>query len=147
MCTKYILRVKLRDIFKNRWVTAMIESYVYKNLLQRAGWGSPRPFFIYIYFICQIKKRQPQSCSVQITWSPHSLANPEQRTWVREGRVVRTPESGGKWCAVYRAGEGVRPGRWPRGLRKTKIEPTDSVETFASPKSRKVSSYFCFCKK
>jgi hypothetical protein len=80
-------------------------------------------FCIYIYFIFQTKKRQPQSCSVQITRSPHSLADPAQRTWVREGRV-RTPGSGGKWCAVYRAGfVGERPGRWPRDLRKTKIEP------------------------
>lgn len=36
---------------------------------------------------------------------------------------------------------GERPGRSPRGLHKTEMESIDSIETFASVKSRKISLY------
>jgi hypothetical protein len=45
--------------------------------------------------------------------------------------------------AEYGAGfKGERPGRSPRGLRKSEIEFTEYTETFASQKSQKVSLYF-----
>jgi hypothetical protein len=42
--------LELRDIFKNRTATAVIEQDVYKTVLQRAGWALPGPFS-YIYFL------------------------------------------------------------------------------------------------
>jgi hypothetical protein len=36
------LFLELRDIFRNRGVTAMIEQNIYKNVLQRDGWALPR---------------------------------------------------------------------------------------------------------
>jgi hypothetical protein len=40
--------LELRDILKNRGLTLMIESDVYKNVLQRPGCALPR-LFLYIY--------------------------------------------------------------------------------------------------
>jgi hypothetical protein len=45
------LRVKLREMFKNRGVTAMIKQDVYKNVPQRAGWALSRSFLYGIYMI------------------------------------------------------------------------------------------------
>jgi hypothetical protein len=50
-----ILRVTLREMFKNRGVTSVIEQDVCKNVLQRRGWALPRPF-LYIHDFFQNKK-------------------------------------------------------------------------------------------
>jgi hypothetical protein len=38
-------------MLKNRGVAATIEYDVYKNVLQRAGWALPRPFFVYTFIL------------------------------------------------------------------------------------------------
>jgi hypothetical protein len=42
--------VELRNIFRNRGATAMIEYDVYKNVLQRVGWELSRPFLYILVF-------------------------------------------------------------------------------------------------
>jgi hypothetical protein len=45
-------------MFKNRRVNGVIESVVYKNVLQRTGGAVPRPFlYIHIFFFKIIKKK------------------------------------------------------------------------------------------
>lgn len=72
---------------------------------------------------------QPQSCSLQIT-------------------VVLLRELGRMKIVFYGHRKVAASDVWCIGpdfrgdLHKTEIEPTDSVEIFAPPKSRKVSLYF-----
>jgi hypothetical protein len=53
-----INRDNLREVFKNRGMTAITE-YVYKNVLQGAGWALPRLFLCIHEFFLIIRKVTP----------------------------------------------------------------------------------------
>jgi hypothetical protein len=48
-------QIYVKIYIKNRGETAVIEYDIYKNVLQRAGWALPTPFFLYLQFFLTIK--------------------------------------------------------------------------------------------
>jgi hypothetical protein len=50
-CTLIVYsQIYVKIYIKNRGETALIEKGVYKNVLQRAGWALPKPFFVFTIF-------------------------------------------------------------------------------------------------
>jgi hypothetical protein len=71
-----VLIVSVRDIFKNRGATSVLEEDVYKTVLQRAGWALPMPFF-YINLFFQNKKKSNSDGYEEYATSllPDSISN------------------------------------------------------------------------
>jgi hypothetical protein len=81
--------------------------------------------------LVQIVQTIAAPCLLDTTGSFHRITRPESE--------IHYSLSSAEYGAGFK---GERPGRSPRGFRKSEIESIDFIATFASQKSRKVSLYF-----